>query len=352
MRRSTIREVALRAGVSHQTVSRVINNSPDVAEATRDLVLRAIAELDYHPNAQAVGLSRNRSDIVGVVVDTVTEPFFTQILDGVLRALRSRGRLLLLATVDNASQLDAIDTLQRSRRIDGLVIVLPLVTSLDQARILFSQVPTVHVDLQYDLDVNGISINNFQGAYAAAEYLIGLGHRRIGIITGRRDIPVGQVRLDGYCAALRDYGLRFDEDLVAHGDFSYASGRVAAEQLLTLESPPTAIFACDDQMAFGAIHALRQHGLEVPRDCSVIGFDDTYDAARFSPPLTTIRQPLREMGELAGEYICRLIDGSPLNSPRVALDTELVVRESTAPLLTEIQRDAQPVSVQAVGESR
>lgn len=351
MRRSTIREVALRAGVSHQTVSRVINNSPDVAEATRELVLRVIDELDYHPNAQAVGLSRNRSEIVGVVVDTVTEPFFTQILDGVLRLLRSRGRLLLLATVDDAGQLDAIDTLQRSRRIDGLVIVLPLATSLNQRRLTFSHVPTVHVDLQYDLDVNGISVDNFRGAYKAAEHLIELGHRRIGIITGRRDIPVGQTRLDGFRAALNDYGLPFDESLVAHGDFSHASGIAGAEQLLKLDPRPTAIFACDDQMAFGAIHALRRAGLEVPRDCSVIGFDDTYDAARFSPPLTTIRQPLREMGELAGDLICRLIDGKPLEQPRIVLDTELVVRESTAPLLAELPQQSAPVSIEARGEA-
>ncbi|HWQ11518.1 MAG TPA: LacI family DNA-binding transcriptional regulator [Roseiflexaceae bacterium] len=332
MRRSTIREVALRAGVSHQTVSRVINNSPDVAEATRELVMRVIAELDYHPNAQAVGLSRNRSDIVGVVVDTVTEPFFSHILDGVLRGLRSRGRLMLLATVDNASQLDAIDALQRSRRIDGLVIVLPLATSLDRVRMVSSRVPTVHVDLQYDLDdVSGVSVNNFQGAYIAVQHLIDLGHRRIGIITGRRDIPVGQVRLDGYLAALRDYGIPFDEALVARGDFSHQSGRAGAEELFGLETPPTAIFACDDQMAFGAIHALRQRGVRVPEDCSVIGFDDTFDAARFSPPLTTVHQPLREMGELAAEFVCRLIDGQALEQPRVTLDTHLVIRESTAP---------------------
>jgi DNA-binding LacI/PurR family transcriptional regulator len=346
MRRSTIREVALRAGVSHQTVSRVINHSPDVAEPTRELVLRAIAELDYHPNAQAVGLSRNRSDIVGVIVDTVTEPFFTQILDGVLRGLRTRGRLLLLATVDNASQLDAIDTLQRSRRIDGMVIVLPLATSFDRVRRMFGRVPTVHVDLQYDMDVHGISVNNFQGAYIATEYLIKLGHRRIGIITGRQDIPVGQVRLDGYCAALNDYGVPFDPALVATGDFSCASGRVGMEQLLKLDSPPTGLFACDDQMAFGAIQTLRSHGLDVPRDCSVIGFDDTFDAARYSPPLTTIRQQLREMGELAAESVCRLIDGETLDPARITLDTELVVRESTRPAVRAIPTGAAETVVQ------
>jgi LacI family transcriptional regulator len=331
MRRSTIREVALRAGVSHQTVSRVINNSPDVADATRELVLRAIAELDYHPNAQAVGLSRNRSDIVGVVVDSLTEPFFSHIVAGVLRSLRSRGRLMLLATVDDAGQLDAIDTLQRSRRIDGLVIVLPLASSLEWVRRTVTHVPAVHVDLQYDLDVNGISVDNFGGAYAATEHLLGLGHRRVGIITGRSDIPVGLVRLDGYRAALEAHGIAFDEALVAPGDFSYESGRRGAELLMALPEPPTAIFACDDQMAFGAVNALARRGVSVPRDVSVMGFDDTVDAARFNPPLSTVRQPLREMGELAGEIVCRLIDATATSPARITLPTELVVRESTAP---------------------
>jgi LacI family transcriptional regulator len=335
MRRSTIREVALHAGVSHQTVSRVINNSPDVSEATRALVMRAISELDYHPNAQAVGLSRNRAGIVGVVVDSITAPFFSAILDGALRALRSRGLLLLLATVDDASQIDAIETLQRSRQIDGLVIVLPLASSLNRARFAVSRVPTVHVDLQYDIDVHGISVDNFQGAWIATEHLLQLGHRRIGFISGRHDIPVGQMRLDGYWAALGAYDVPPDDALVVPGDFSFTSGVHGMERLLALDEPPTAVFACDDQMAFGAVHTLRRSGLDVPRDCSVVGFDDTFDAAQFYPPLTTVRQPLREMGELAVEQVCRLIDGKPLDQPRVTLATTLVARESTAALARE-----------------
>jgi len=330
MRRSTIREVALRAGVSYQTVSRVINNSPDVAEATREHVRRVIAELDYHPNAQAVSLSRNRTDIVGVIVDTITESFFTHIVDGATRALRCRGRFTLLATVDDATQFDVVDTLQRSRRIDGLIIVLPLASSLGLGRLAPSRVPTVHVDLQYDMDVYGISVDNYQGAYAATEHLITLGHRRIGVIAGRRDIPVGQLRLDGYQAALRDHGLPFDPALIAPGDFTFESGLAGAEQLLLLADPPTAIFACDDPMAIGALHVAARRGLRVPEDLSVIGFDDTPEAARCWPPLTTMRQPLGRMGELAADLVCRLIDGETPEQSRYVLASELVVRASTS----------------------
>ncbi len=329
MRRSTIREVALRAGVSYQTVSRVINNSPDVAEATREHVLRVIAELDYHPNAQAVSLSRNRTDIVGIIVDTVTSTFFAQTIDGVAKALRRRGRLMLLATVEDATQFDVIDTLQRSRRIDGLVIVLPLANSLSLSRLAPGRVPIVHIDLQYDMDVYGITVNNYRGAYLATEHLIGLGHRRIGIITGRGDIPVGQLRLDGYRAALRAHGIPFDPALVAPGDFTFASGIVGAERLLALDPRSTAIFACNDLMAIGTLHVATRHGLRIPHDLSIIGFDDTPEAALVCPPLTTMRQPLRAMGEMAADLVCRLIDGETLEQMRYTVETELVVRAST-----------------------
>jgi len=329
MRRSTIREVALRAGVSYQTVSRVINNSPDVAEATREHVLRVIAELDYHPNAQAVSLSRNRTDIVGIIVDTVTSTFFAQTIDGVAKALRRRGRFMLLATVEDATQFDVIDTLQRSRRIDGLIIVLPLANSLSLSRLTPSRVPIVHVDLQYDMDVYGITVDNYHGAYLATEHLISLGHRRIGIITGRSDIPVGQLRLDGYTAALRDYGIPFDPALAARGDFSFASGIAGAERLLALDPRPTAIFACNDLMAIGTLHVAARNGLRIPADLSVIGFDDTPEAALACPPLTTMRQPLHAMGEMAADLVCRLIDGEQPERMHVTVKTELIVRSST-----------------------
>ncbi|MGB9752458.1 LacI family DNA-binding transcriptional regulator [Roseiflexus castenholzii] len=328
-RRSTIREVASRAGVSYQTVSRVINNSPDVADATREHVLRVIAELDYHPNAQAVSLSRNRTDIVGIIVDTVTSTFFAQTIDGVVKALRRHGRFTLLATVEDATQFDVIDTLQRSRRIDGMVIVLPLANSLSLSRLTPGRVPIVHIDLQYDMDVYGITVNNYRGARLATEHLIDLGHRRIGIITGRHDIPVGQLRLDGYRAALRDHGIPFDPTLIAPGDFSFASGVAGAERLLALDPRPTAIFACNDLMAIGTLHVATRYGLRIPADLSVMGFDDTPEAALACPPLTTMRQPLRAMGEMAADLVCRLIDGEQPEQMRYTVETELVVRFST-----------------------
>lgn len=332
MRRATIREVARRAGVSYQTVSRVINNHPMVAASTRALVREAIAELNYHPNAQAVGLSRNRADIIGVITHSIASPFFAQIVDGTAQALQAQGRFMLLGCAGMTSQLETIDSLQRSRRIDGMIILLPLSTSVEAAqRLAASQFPLVLVDLQYDIDANYIAIDNRHGAYNATEHLIELGHRQIGLISGPLNQPVAHLRIAGYQDALRKYGLPYDPTLVVNGDFAHSGGEAGAAHFLSLDDPPTAIFACNDQMAFGTVRTLRRHGLRVPDDISVIGFDDIAEASVSYPPLTTIRQPLFEMGRLAAEYICHVIDGVESERLRLTLTPELVVRNSTAP---------------------
>jgi LacI family transcriptional regulator len=332
MRRATIREVARRAGVSYQTVSRVINNHPMVSAATRTLVREAIVELDYHPNAQAVGLSRNRSDIIGVITETVVSPFFAQIVHSIALALQAQGRFVLLGSAERTAQMQTIDILQRSRRIDGMIIILPISASLEQTQLLAeSELPLVLVDLQYDINANYISVDNRRGAYSATEHLIKLGHRRIGIISGPPDLPVSGMRLEGYRAALHEYGLPYDPALVAPGDFRHTGGERGALHFLALDPPPTAIFACNDPMAFGAVRTLRRRGLNVPDDISIIGFDDIPEASVSYPLLTTIRQPLYEMGKLAADYICRLIDGIEPARLHVTLPTELIVRESTAP---------------------
>jgi DNA-binding LacI/PurR family transcriptional regulator len=331
MRRITIREVARRAGVSHQTVSRVINNSPDVSAETREQVQQAILELDYHPNAQAVSLSRNRSNIVGMIVDRAGDMFFGPMVDGACQALTEHGRFMLLAQTDHLAQPSAIEALLRSRRIDGLILALPIEASLEQARQLAQRrLPLVLVDLQYALDADHIAVDNFLGAYQATEHLIKLGHRRIGLISGRQDIPVGQVRLDGYRAAFQAHGVAFDEGLIVPGQFNVASGEQGAELLLGLAEPPTAIFTGDDHMALGAMRAIARHKLRIPQDISLVGFDDMLFAEHTSPPLTTVRQPLHEMGYLAGKQVCQVIDGmaGPL---RMTLAPELIVRASTAP---------------------
>jgi LacI family transcriptional regulator len=311
----------------------VINNSPDVAAETREQVQLAIVELDYHPNAQAISLSRNRSNIVGMIVDRAGDQFFGPIVDGACEALIEQGRFMLVAQTDNLAQPSAIEALLRSRRIDGIILTLPLEASLAQARNLAQRkLPIVLVDLHFDMDVDFISVDSFHGAFTATEHLIKLGHRRIGIIYNRQDLPVGLVRLEGYKAALLAYGLPFDPALAVQGRWGVLPGELGAAALLSLPERPTAIFACDDQMAVGAMQTLYRAGLRIPDDISLIGFDDIEFAAHTNPPLTTIRQPLREMGYLAGQQVCRLIDDG-INAPplRMTIKPELVMRDSTAP---------------------
>jgi LacI family transcriptional regulator len=333
MRRITIREVAQRAGVSHQTVSRVINHSPDVSPETREQVQRAIDELNYHPNAQAVSLSRNRANIVGMIVDRAGDQFFGPIVDGACQALTEHGRFMLLAQTDNLAQPSAIEALLHSRRIDGLILTLPLEASLAQARNLAkNRLPIVLVDLHYDIDADHVAVDSYYGAYHATKHLIKLGHQRIGIIYNRQDIPVGMVRLNAYKAALHESQLPFIPELAVPGRWGVSYGAAGARQLLALPERPTAIFASDDQMAIGALQVIYEHRLRVPEDISLVGFDDIEYAQYTFPPLTTVRQPLREMGYLAGTQVCRLIDeGSAAEPLRITLKPELIVRGSTAP---------------------
>jgi LacI family transcriptional regulator len=330
MDRVTIREVARYAGVSHQTVSRVLNGSPDVAQDTRAQVQQAIRELDYHPNAQAVSLSRNRSGIIGMIVDRAGDSFFGPIVDGACKALTERERFMLLAETDYIEQPTAIAALLRSRRIDGMILALPLADSLEQAhQIAQGHLPLVLVDLQYPIDADYIAIDNLRGGYVATQHLLQLGHRRIGIICGPALLPVSQARLAGYRQAHQDYGIAYCEALVVPGEFRIESGIRGTEYLLGLEHRPTAIFCSDDQMAIGAMRVIAQHGLRIPHDISLIGFDDIQYVEHTYPALTTVHQPLYHMGYLAASHICSAVDGvaEPL---RVTLVPELIIRESTA----------------------
>jgi DNA-binding LacI/PurR family transcriptional regulator len=183
-----------------------------------------------------------------------------------------------------------------------------------------------------DPDVPSVGATNWAGGIAATDHLLSLGHTRIGAISGPPDYLCSRARVDGYRSALERAGARFDENLVRHGDFMHEGGFLCGSELLALDEPPTAIFAGSDQQALGVYEAARQRGLRIPQDLSVVGFDDLPAARWVSPPLTTIRQPLADMGRVAAEMLGDLIEGVPLRSQRVELSTELIVRESTARL--------------------
>jgi LacI family transcriptional regulator len=330
----TIYEVAREAGVSTATVSRVINDRQHVREATRRRVEHAMDRLGYVANPQARGLAGGRSKVIGLLVYELGSSYFSQLIKGIDAAVTSIGYDLMLYTTHARREREARHAAElASGPVDGLIIVLAVDIRNYVDRLHRQRVPFVLLD--HDSDVGGttfITAANRQGARDGVNHLIALGHRRIGLITGTAGTSSARERLAGYRDALRDAGIEHDTSLVVKGDFLEDRGYQATEQLLRLEVPPTAIFTSADTAAFGALRALRDAGLRVPEDVSILGFDDIPESSLVTPPLTTVRQPLKEMGATAVRLLRNLMDDPEMTPRRTELETQLIVRESTARL--------------------
>jgi LacI family transcriptional regulator len=333
-RRVTIREIAEEAGVSIATVSRVVNDRADVSVETRDLVQRVIREHSYTPNRSAQRLSAGRTGLVGVLVPLVYPAYFSAILSGAAEALYQHDMRVVLSPTDHLYDRE-ISLLERLTHgaTDGALIVLPEEPSHDLEHLLDQGYRFVVVDPRTRLSerVASVSTAHTAGADQAMRHLLELGHRRIGAITGVPDWVATEKRLQGYRASLAGAGVLPDPDLIVAGDWEIGGGVAAAERLLSLPEPPTAIFAFNDNMAVGALRVARARGLRVPEELSVVGFDDVELANVVVPTLTTIRQPLTELGRMAVDRLVRLLDGQRFETLNVELGTRLVVRESTAP---------------------
>ena len=326
----TIIDVAQAAGVSYATVSRVLNNKAHVRAEKREAVLQAMAQLGYVANQQARSLAGGRSRVIGLLVHNLGSSYIGEITRGIDDELDRAEYNLMLYTTHRHKQRESsyAETIARGMA-DGLLLVTPI----DPESYLFSLrkrgFPAVLIDHQ-GIGEGGplVGATNWQGAYDATRYLIELGHRRIGIITGNLERGCAIDRLAGYRAALAEDDLPDDPVLVSEGTFMQPSGFVCANSLLALSDPPTAIFASNDEMAFGAMEAIRNRGLRIPDDISIVGFDDIPQAASVYPPLTTVRQPLADMGRVATRMLLQLVDD--LNAPAepVLLPTELIVRQS------------------------
>ena len=335
--RPSIRDVARRAGVSASTVSRVLNARPDVATETRERVLGIIDELNYHPNAQAVGLSLRHTGVVGLVVPDVITPFCTSVIESVQITLKAHGYwMLLVANQVNPEerarlQADLVTELWRGRRIDGLLMLIPVEASLEPLRAMAQEgVPSVLIDMQYDgTGLNYIAVDNYRGGYVAVEHLLRIGYRDIAILCGPHWMPVSRDRLAGYKAALQDRGVPIRSEWIVPGlGYDEETGRHAMRTLLSADCRPRAVFAASDRIAFGAMAVLDEVGLRVPDDIALIGFDDIPAAATYRPPLTTVRQPLETMGRLAVEHLCRLLSGETSDLLQTMMEPEMRVRIS------------------------
>ncbi|MDX6510758.1 MAG: LacI family transcriptional regulator [Gaiellaceae bacterium] len=332
--RATIRDIADLAGVSIATVSRVLNDRPDVAPETRESVLQVVRDHRFSTNRSARGLSTQRTGLVGLTLPNVLGPYFAHIVSGASEALYEQDMRIILCPTHHQHEREVtlLDRLMHGTT-DGAILLLPEESSEELLALGDQGYPFVVVDPRLPLDegIAVVSAAHSAGARAATEHLLELGHRRIAAITGTPGWMATEERLRAYHSALASAGIPPDPDLVLGSDYLIPGGFDATSTLLDLPDPPTAIFAFNDNLAVGAIQAAHARGLRVPEDLSVVGFDDTEQATIISPELTTVRQPLQEMGRLAVSLLSRLLDKQRVEALRVELATRLIVRDSTAP---------------------
>ncbi|HTX80184.1 MAG TPA: LacI family DNA-binding transcriptional regulator [Longilinea sp.] len=323
----TISDVAKAAGVSVSTVSRVLNGKDDVAKETELHIQEVIQKLEYTSSLAARSMRSEKTNMIGLIMPDIAGAYAREIMLGVNRAIAESDHDLLLFTTgdvrkhETASREQQYVSMLGNSITDGVIIVAPV------TEVFSVETPIVSIDpVMGHPGYPAIHATNYQGALDAMNYLIGLGHRRIGFIAGRPELESAVRRLRGYQDALKQANIELDESLIVTGDFTTGTAEECARQLMDLQEPPTAIFAANDQSAIGVYHAALERGLRIPEDMSLIGFDNLPEAAYLN--LTTIDQFLSEMGYQATKTLFQLIEGKPLEKQIQQMPTHLVVRNS------------------------
>lgn len=332
--RVRIHDVAERAGVSIATVSRVLNDHPDVSPGTRDEVLRHARDLGYiSAGRRQEPTAAPKTQLIALSVPSIQTDYVKEIVAGAVEALHHRDARLVICSRDNGVAEQSLPDQLLRDMTDGALLLMSQDPPEELRALLHSGYPVVVIDPTTPLDdsVPAVGSTNWAGGRVATEYLISLGHTHVGVITGPPSIRVSADRLAGYQAALLSAGLPLLPKLVHEADWTSEGGYRAAQRVLAVPGRPTAIFAFNDAMAVGAIRAARDQGIDVPRDLSVVGFDDIDLASLTMPALTTVRQPLHGLGRVSVDMLYRLLHGQPLDAMRMELATNLVVRESTGP---------------------
>ncbi len=327
---ATIRDVARRAGVSIKTVSRVLNGSPRVTEDTRQRVMAAIDALDFHPNAAARALVLRKSRTIGLVIADITNPFFPEIVRGVEDvANRHNYNVILCNTDENPDKERCYINLIREKQGDGIILAGSRIGADEVVALARKGIHVVVIngDVRHPR-VGVVAVANEERAHEAVSHLARMGHTRIAYISGSPMSSSNAERLQGYRRGHDDNGIPLDESLVVQAGPTREGGFAAMSCLLNIPARPTAILAYNDLQAIGAMEAIKEHGLTVPRDIAVIGFDDIQLASFTTPPLTTFRMPKYEMGMRAAEMLIGMIISRTVRESRLVVDPELVIRES------------------------
>lgn len=367
-KKPTIEDIARLAGVSRTTVSRVLNHRPDVDRGTRERVLRIIEEESYVPSLAATGLAGGHNHLIGMLLPAFTWPIVPDLVRGITEILKQTPYELVLYTFNDEDldrdRREVINRLLATQLTAGLLGVYPGHLATQLTELYTRGVPVVIIDDQQEHVTPWICPDNVAGAYTAVHHLVELGHRRIAHIQGPQDYLCTHERHQGYLQALAEAGIEPDPELVVEGDFLPQSGYVGAGLLLDLppERRPTAIFAAADQMAYGALRAAEEHGISVPEDLALVGFDDDAPSAHVQPPLTTVRQPSFEMGQQGMELLLNMVGASeqsaydawisekaaagkkeePRSEARIVLSTSLIVRASCGATYPNV--DVNPAS--------
>jgi LacI family transcriptional regulator len=330
-KRPTINDIAKRVGLSKASVSRALNGKQDVDPETRKRVLKVAAQVGYVPSASARALSNGRSNCLGLLVPTLTWPWILEVLRGVAEEIERSGYSLILYTTSGGedSEREFMSQVVPAGAVDGLALVIPLGMLEYIERLAKGGLPVVVVDDRgHYPDLPTVATTNIEGGRSATLHLVERGRRRIAMLNGPRDFGCNRDRLEGYKSALQKAGLQFDPKLVVDSDFKESGGASAMTTLLAADPKLDAVFVANDVMAFGAMRALRNSGRRVPDDVAVVGFDDIPASAMTHPPLSTVRQPLYEMGRTAASMVMAAVRGESITN-RIELPTSLVIRESS-----------------------
>lgn len=327
----TIYDVAREANVSMATVSRVVNGNPNVKPSTRKKVLDAIEKLGYRPNAVARGLASKKTTTVGVIIPDISSVFFAELARGIedIATMYKYNIILSNSDQNKNKEIHLINTML-GKQVDGIVFMGGTITEDHIKEFKSAPVPVVlAATVDETSEIPSVNIDYEQASYEAVQLLLKHGNKRIAIVSGPLDTVINDEKIVGYRKALNESGISFDEELLVKGDYTYQSGLDAAEYLLKLKEPPTAIFAASDEMALGVVHGIQDRGLQVPGDIEVFGFDNTKLATMIRPTLTTVVQPMYDIGAVSMRLLTKYMNHEEVTEQNVILPHRIVERNST-----------------------